>query len=92
MIREYCRIAGLEPPLDGDPIPRLFHGARYRFGRCIETLVGAIEFAMGAQASRLDIPHFAEFWAVQEGCPQIDPDRDEADAPPDRARAWRRRA
>ena len=104
VIREYCRIAGLEPPLDGDLIPRLFHGARYRFGRCIETLIGAIEFAMEAQASRLDIAHFAEFWAMQEGCPlggnvflapdwpQIDPDRNETNDPPVRARTRRRRA
>lgn len=68
------------------------------------TLVGAIEFALEAGASRLDIAHFAEFWAMQEGCPpggnvflapdwpQIDPDRNEADDPPARARARRRRA
>lgn len=104
VIREYCRIAGLEPPLDADLIPRLFHGARHRFGRCIETLVGAIEFALEAGASRLDIAHFAEFWAMQEGCPlggnvflapdwpQINPDRDEADASPARTRSRRRRA
>ncbi|MCJ8141047.1 ATP-binding protein [Falsirhodobacter halotolerans] len=102
VMREYCRIAGLEPPLDSDLIPRLFHGARYRFGRCIETLVGAIEFALEAQASRLDIVYFAEFWAMQEGCPpgsnvflapdwpQINPDRDEADDMPVRGRSRRR--
>ena len=74
-----------------------------RFGRCIETLVGAIEFALEAQASRLDIVYFSEFWAMQEGCPpgssvflapdwpQINPDRDEADDMPVRGRSrWRR--
>lgn len=105
VIGEYCRIAGLEPPLEGDLIPRLFHGARYRFGRCVETIIGAIEFALEGGAPQLDIGHFAEFWAMQEGCPlggnvflardwpQINPDRDEEDdfALPARARRRRRK-
>ncbi len=89
MIGEYCRTAGLEPPLEVDLIPRPFLASRYRFGRCVETIIGAIEFALESDAPRLDMGHFAEFWATQEGCPlgqnislapdwpQIDPDRDD---------------
>lgn len=89
VIEHYCSVAGLEPPSEVDLIARLFHSARYRFGRCVETLIGAIERALDGEASRLDIDHFAEFWAMQEGCalgsnvflapdwPQIDPDRGE---------------
>ncbi|UFM64676.1 TniB family NTP-binding protein [Paracoccus sp. MA] len=103
VIAAYCRIAGLEQPLEADLIPRLFHAARYRFGRCVETILGAIEFALEGDASRLDIGHFAEFWGLQEGCPlggnvflapdwpQIDPDQDEADDRPVSVRARRRR-
>lgn len=103
VIGEYCRIAELEPPSEPDLIPRLFHGARYRFGRCVETIIGAIEFALEGDAGRLDIGHFAEFWGMQEGCAlggnvflapdwsQIDPDRDDEDDRPVPARARRRR-
>lgn len=65
----YCETAGLAAPIDDDLIPRLFHASRYRFGRCIETLIGAIECALNGRAECLDIGHFAEFWALQEGCP-----------------------
>ena len=103
VIGEYCRIAGLEPPLEADLLPRLFHGARYRFGRCVETIIGAIELALEGGAPRLDIGHFAEFWGQQEGCPlggnvflardwpQIDPDRDEEGDRPLPMRARRRK-
>ncbi|WP_158644596.1 TniB family NTP-binding protein [Paracoccus jeotgali] len=67
VVRQYCQIAGLEPPLESDLIARLFHAARYRFGRCVETIIGAIEFALAGNAARLDISHFAEFWGMQEG-------------------------
>lgn len=69
VIGEYCRIAGLAPPTEADLIPRLFRAARHRFGRCVETVIGAIEFALEGEADRLDIGHFAEFWGLQEGCP-----------------------
>lgn len=69
VIGEYCRIAGLAAPNEADLIPRLFRAARHRFGRCVETVIGAIEFALESKADCLDIGHFAEFWGLQEGCP-----------------------
>lgn len=103
VIEHYCRIAGLEAPRETDLIPRLFHGARYRFGRGVETIIGAIERALEGNASQLDIDHFAEFWAMQEGCDlggnvflaphwrQIDPDLDEGNNLPVTTRVRRRK-
>lgn len=68
VIDSYCRIAGLHPPMEADLVPRLFHASRYRFGRCVETIIGSIERALDGGVSRLDIGHFAESWALQEGC------------------------
>jgi len=102
VLDEYCRTAGLQPPTDIDLMPRLFHAARYRFGRCVDTIIGAIEQALEGNASSLDIGHFAEFWGIQEGCfldqnvftavdwQSVDPDRDEQHEMP-RARRRRRR-
>ena len=66
VIDSYCRIAGLEPPVEADLVPRLFHASRYRFGRCVETITDAIERALEGGVSRLDMAHFAEAWALQE--------------------------
>lgn len=68
VIGSYCAMAGLEPPMDADLIDRLFHASRYRFGRCIETIVGAIEQALEEEQDQLDIDHFAQTWGMQEGC------------------------
>lgn len=98
VIGEYCQIAGLDAPSELDLRPRLFHAGRYRFGRCIEIIIGAIELALLSGAPRLDIGHFAEFWALQEGCSlgenvflaenwsQIDPDREDEFSASPRAR------
>lgn len=59
---------GLRPELSADLVARLYHGARYRFGRSIETLLNAIETALGSGASCLTNDHFARVWAMQEGC------------------------
>ena len=103
VIAGYSRVAGLEPPSGPDLIPRLFHAARYRFGRCVETIIGAIECALQGGADRLAIDHFAEFWALQEGRPlggnvflvpdwlQIDPDSGKEDDLPIATRARRQR-
>lgn len=103
VIAEYCRVAGLMPPTENDAIPRLFHAGRYRLGRCIETIIGAIEQALEADACRLDLDHFAWFWAMQEGCAlgeniftapdwrQIDPDRGDDDEIVERPRRQARR-
>lgn len=69
LIEQYCARAGLEPPQQEDLIDRLFHASRYRFGRCIETINAAIEQALNHEEEALDIWHFSEAWAFEEGCP-----------------------
>ena len=64
----FCRQAGLAPPDDPDLIPRLIHASRERFGRCIETIIHAIEVALRSGSMQLDRQHFAEAWGMQEGC------------------------
>jgi hypothetical protein len=68
MIAQFCQISGLSPIADADLVPRLLHGSRYRFGRCIETVRNAIECALYRDAEALDILDFAEVWACAEGC------------------------
>ncbi|MBK1636496.1 TniB family NTP-binding protein [Rhodovulum adriaticum] len=72
VLEDYCRRADLEPPEEDDIMDRLFHGARYRFGRCVELIVAAIERALEDGAPQVDVQAFAQAWAMQEGCP---PDR-----------------
>ena len=86
LLTSYCAEAGLVPPTEPDLAARLIHASRGRFGRCIEGALGAIEVALRAGASTLEIDHFARAFAMQEGCPpehnvyfarhwsQIDPD------------------
>ncbi|MDR5655333.1 TniB family NTP-binding protein [Ruixingdingia sedimenti] len=69
VIAHYCRKAGLEPPREADLVDRLMHASRYRFGRTLETAIKAIEWAMKHGATRLNVQHFAEAWAFDEGCP-----------------------
>lgn len=69
IIGDYCRRAELGPPVEADLVGRVFHGARYRFGRAIELIVRGIEVALYAEASDLTINHFARAWAMHEGCP-----------------------
>ena len=68
LVAAYSQRAGLRPEFSGDLVARLFHGARYRFGRSIETLLNAIETALGHGADYLTDDHFARVWAMQEGC------------------------
>lgn len=68
VIAAYCAKAGLIPPVDRDLVDRLFHASRYKFGRCVETIVGAIEQALLDEDGELYIDHFAQTWAMQEGC------------------------
>lgn len=68
LISAYCSEAGLEADLRGDLSPRLIAGSRRRFGRAIETIVNAIEGALMDGDKTLTIEHFAEAWAMQEGC------------------------
>ena len=67
LIGAYCAEAGLDVDLGSDLVGRLFHGGRYRFGRCIEALLGAIERALHEDARALTDQHFAEAWTLQEG-------------------------
>jgi hypothetical protein len=68
LVAAFSEQAGLAPPDADDLVARLMHGSRYRFGRCIETTINAIEVALLEGATQLDISHFAEAWAMQEGC------------------------
>ena len=68
IIESYCGRASLAPPIEADLVDRLFHASRYRFGRCIEMIVGAIEQALWEGDDQLEIDHFAQSWAMQEGC------------------------
>jgi hypothetical protein len=67
-IEMFCAKADLDPPEEDDLEARLIHGSRGCFGLCIENMINAIETALLAGACRLEIQHFAETWAMQEGC------------------------
>lgn len=67
-IKSFCNVATLSPPNDPELVLRLIHASRARFGRCIETIIQALELALTEGASQLDTQHFAEAWAMQEGC------------------------
>ncbi|MEJ6391558.1 TniB family NTP-binding protein [Gymnodinialimonas ulvae] len=89
ILEDYCARVGLEPPVEADLIGRVFHGARYRFGRAIELLLVAMEFAIAREAEHLTIDHFASAYAMNEAVPAsqnvfyaenfllLDPDADE---------------
>lgn len=68
MIDAYCNEAGISARLPEDLAVRLMTGSRYRFGRAIETIVNAIECAILDGEVFLTVDHFAEAWAMQEGC------------------------
>jgi hypothetical protein len=67
-IASFCHSADLDPPDDPDLIQRLIFASRERFGRCIENIIHAIEIALTVGAGKLEALHFAEAWAMQEGC------------------------
>lgn len=64
----FCERANLAPPQNSDLIQRLIYASRGRFGLCIENILHAIETALNSGAKQLDVQHFAEAWAMQEGC------------------------
>lgn len=68
MIDAYCNEAGISARLPEDLALRLMTGSRYRFGRAIETIVNAIDCAILDGEVFLTVDHFAEAWAMQEGC------------------------
>ncbi|PVH27301.1 TniB family NTP-binding protein [Pararhodobacter oceanensis] len=102
VIDAYCAKAGLVPPVESELVDRLFHASRYRFGRCVENIMNAIERALIDEDEQLDIDHFAQGWAMQEGCVlganvflakewwMIDLDRHEDEEQPTRRRKKKR--
>lgn len=69
VMADYCARIDLVPPVEADLVARVFHGARYRFGRAIELLLVAMEFAIARDAKHLTIDHFACAYAMNEACP-----------------------
>ena len=67
-IDHYCGEVGLAAKIGADLAGRLIHASRRRFGRAIETVIAAIEIALLEDADVLTRDHFAEAWAMQEGC------------------------
>ncbi|MBE9640764.1 TniB family NTP-binding protein [Salipiger mangrovisoli] len=72
VITQYCERVGLGAPIEADLIGRIFHGARYRFGRALELLLQAMEFAIERGDDDLDIGHFAAAYAMNEACTAAD--------------------
>lgn len=65
----YSEKAGLQLSIQDDVAVRLIHGARYRFGRCVEIILAAIEEAVRSGHTTLTGEHFEIAWSMQEGCP-----------------------
>lgn len=72
VITQYCQRVGLGAPIEADLIGRIFHGARYRFGRALELLLHAMEIAIGRGEDDLEIGHFAAAYAMNEACTAAD--------------------
>lgn len=68
IMADYCPRVGLGAPIEADLVGRVFHGARYRFGRAMELLLDAMEFAIERDAEHLTIDHFASAYAMNEAC------------------------
>ena len=68
ILEQYCDRIGLLAPTENDLIARVFHGARYCFGRAIELLLQALEVAIEREDERLVNDHFAEAYAMNEAC------------------------
>lgn len=67
MIAFFAASAGLEVSLRDDLAARLIHGARRRFGRCVETTLAAIKQALDAGEDTLTGAHFEMAWGMAEG-------------------------
>jgi hypothetical protein len=65
----YAGKAGLSVGIRDDLPARLIHGARYRFGRCVELVLAAVEVALLAGDDTLTGAHFETAWGMDEGCP-----------------------
>lgn len=68
IMAQYCQRVGIGGPVESDLVGRIFHAARYRFGRAVELLLQAIELAIEREEPHLDIGHFASAYVMNEGC------------------------
>ncbi|SHF02210.1 TniB protein [Ruegeria intermedia] len=68
LIQHYCSKAEMSMSLAEDLPARLITASRHRFGRAVEAIINAIECALWDGATMLTSDHFAEAWAMQEGC------------------------
>lgn len=68
LVTAYAKRVGLSCDLHGDTVQRLMHGSRYRFGRCIETIIRSIRCAMEDGADTLRVEHFEIAWGQLEAC------------------------
>lgn len=66
VIKSFCEIAGLNPPVENDLVPRLIHGCRGRFGLCIERIIEAIGQALKYGDQRLSLMNFSDAWNARE--------------------------
>ncbi len=65
---QYCQRVKICIPVEADLVGRVFHAARYCFGRAVELLLQAMEVAIEREASNLEIGHFASAYAMNEAC------------------------
>ncbi len=68
LMQNFCHEIGLELDLSRNLDGRLIHASRARFGRAVETILGAIEWAVDEGSESLTWEHFAQAWGMQEGC------------------------
>jgi hypothetical protein len=68
LITAYCDIPKLRVHISDDLPARLITASRHRFGRAVENIVNAIECSLEDGDEALTVDHFAEAWAMQEGC------------------------
>ncbi len=68
LVEHYCEEAAIKACVDADMMARLITASRHRFGRGIDTIINAIECALWEGDKILTVDHFAEAWAMQEGC------------------------
>ncbi|SEL05040.1 TniB protein, partial [Roseovarius nanhaiticus] len=68
LVEYYCNEAAIKARVDTDVMARLITASRHRFGRGIDTIINAIECALWEDDKTLRVDHFAEAWAMQEGC------------------------
>ena len=68
LVEYYCEEVSIKARVDADVMARLVTASRHRFGRAIDTMINAIECALWDSDKTLTANHFAEAWAMQEGC------------------------